>query len=1337
MVYINPRISDAERDESRSKLDTLISKSITVTKQIHNIVEEIGFPRIGGLENIVGPPLTWLGNCTGRNYMGSEKIFPLEFLTHRRNPNYQEHRVKKKIGKLLRQCYNKYLSPLIRKRQSQQYCDFFLDFESDPDAVRDVFCSFKRCRKALQEGRLDHLMMSVINNYGRVISDLGFSIFNFLWDQAHMTKAEHPALQKVPLFHSEQIIEKDNPLFSSYKKEFTKDFGESIVGQKFNDLIKKISRQCVMDSWNIATKPYERVRCLIYNEHSEFLPMEVDIIKEENHVSSEEHSNPFSRYFGMTHDQLRKYDSERRKEIICLMGFSILQTVVLRAVVCHEMQRILPKKFTKSNVGLYLHAFSNTTCDLSFQLLCQSSCVEEFMDTYLEQCGIYQMLYPHGRRFTIAHDLIDMTNLLNSTSIWRDVKTGKANEISKLEHMFLGKMLHQKCKIRNVRKMISDETEERPIMTYLMRDNVFMTMSGGYPICKTRPSFPAQILLKQMSSIFVTKPYSYFLDWVEHNRRMIFSSGKEFFFYQLGFVPPVRELMIDTMMYERHETGIRKYLDKFRKSIDALVMDNAVNYFTGYETDMVRETLPPKLRKRRLLDIYPQNKSTSPFEDIMFEGAHTNDVELKLQLVATGPEAENNDDAVKLRHQTCFLNAICDKITDAMLVLNDMGDESHKEQQDNYNKLVKKPFSDELATRTRTLVPQGLSEKQKNRFIRNTIGSWNDAMIMVWIEQEVMAGRIVLTSDWNEWEKVRPGFTKKLRTKKQKVRMTKFFSYHAIKNMEWDWDKKYRRPRLVHQALNDYFDDLSRVKKLRRKGNKNISIDQEVESFYQDIKLAAETASQRTDGWYDFMTWMRVIGISRFGRQMLKTLYFQYEKTEMPDNRFATYTEILFALRPRDFQIIREFAACYENTPNLRIIPLGPLVAKNQLEALRKRFGLEALEPPPHDIGTSYYCGSCGNWADIKMSPESKGFKMYGVGLEDAVLDCLTDTLHCKRQGTTMCQGDDPLKTIDTIGVAVSVGDKRPVVRCATCGALTIYTEGNFTELGPTCGGHDVPENIIRKRPGNTSLKKNLITLEEVTALDTLKKNRMFEKIDKRRPSTTCYYCSKEITTRPERVRTIRLSYDPKPYDPMFASFRGWMDHSVIGDNRFPVSTKASALPHDTILSPDVICECVSFCPSENENFDSVDFSKNLLQEITLFNTKRKKSPRVLRSEVAITPCKKHKNDDIPEDRSHWRITDIFHKPSDEFLNNGSKPKVNPLRPSPLFITVPVCDPCFRVCRYWLDRVVMPTTDVFMQWMSRKMKKKHLARESSICSANAIQLPGGGKQGGTKYIKYN
>lgn len=1322
MTYINPRASDVERERSRAILDTLLAKSISASNELRNIVDNMGFPLVGGLENIVGPPLTWLGNANGFNYMGSEKILPLEFITNRRNPNYEKHHVKQKIGRLLRQCYSKYLSPVIAKLEEKD--KFMLDLSSDPSTIRDIFCSFKRTRNALQKGRLDNLVKSIMKNYKRLMCDLGFSMFVLLWDQSHMIKPEHQAFREVPLFHSTHIIPKDNPMFSSFDEEFKKDFGEDVEEQKFVDVLKKVARQCIMDSWNIATKPYEKVRCFKYGKGAEFLPMEEDIDIGDMDILEEgegEHYTHFSKYFRMTQDQLNEYDSRKRANINCLIGFSIFQTVIIRTIVCHELNRVIPDNIRKSNVGLYLHAFSTTSCDLSFQLLCESSSVEEFTDVYLEQCGIYKILYPHGKRFTIAHDLVDMTNLLNNTSIWRDVKTGKANQISKLEHLFFTKMLPQKCNIRNVRRMISKDTGEHPIMTCLMKDIVAMTICGGYPICGERPSFPTQILMKQMYLAFATKPYSYFLDWVENNRRMIFSAGKEFFFYQLGFMPPIRELMIDTMMFERHETGIRHYLDQFRKTVDNVTTREAVNYIVGYQPDDMKELLGPKYLARRLIDIYPKSTSNDYF------ATHNNDMELRIELLAVGPNAVDKSDAEKLSNQTCFLNSICDKYDEAMLFLKDMGDESHKSQQDNYNKLVKKPFSDELATRTRTLIPQGISDEDKEKFIKETINDWNDALIVVWLEQEVMEGRLILSSNWDDWEKARPGSMAKLRTRKQKIRKANFLSYHAIKTMEWEWDKNNRRKRLLEQAFGDYFSELSNMKKMKRLGAKDVIIDKKAESFYQDIKLAAETSASRQDGWYDFMTWMRPLGISRFGRQMLKTLYFQYEKCEIPDNRFATYIKILFSIRPRDFQIIREFAACYENAPNIRIIHLGPTIAKNQLEALRKRFGLEPLEPPPADIGTSYYCSSCGNWADVKLSPESKGFKMYGIGLEDAMLDCLTNTLHCTRQGTTVCQGEEPLKTIDTIGVAVSIGDRKPVTRCATCGALTQYTEGNFTELGPTCGGHDTPEMTISKRPGNTSLKKNVISLNEVLAFNGLRNNRMFTGVDTRKPSISCYYCNKEISTRPERVKTIKLCHDPKPYDPTVAAFRSWVDCSVIGDIRFPLATRMSSLKQASELLYNEDCGCTSEVPESR-------MDQKRQREDT--HNGYKKRQRIHREDVNIIPCHLHKNEDIPEDRSLWGIDRTFQPPDKKMLTSEATPKKNPLRPSPLFITVVLCDPCYKVARYWLNRVVIPTTDVFTKWMSNKMKKKHLARANSICSANAIQLPSIERNGGSKYITY-
>ena len=131
-----------------------------------------------------------------------------------------------------------------------------------------------------------------------------------------------------------------------------------------------------------------------------------------------------------------------------------------------------------------------------------------------------------------------------------------------------------------------------------------------------------------------------------------------------------------------------------------------------------------------------------------------------------------------------------------------------------------------------------------------------------------------------------------------------------------------------------------------------------------------------------------------------------------------------------------------------------------------------------------------------------------------------------------------------------------------------------------------------------------------------------------------------------------------------------------------------------------------------------------------------KKRQRIHREDVNIIPCHIHKNDDIPEDRSLWGIDRTFQPPDKKMLTSEATPKKNPLRPSPLFITVVLCDPCYKVARYWLNRVVIPTTDVFTKWMSNKMKKKHLARANSICSANAIQLPSIDRNGGSKYITY-
>jgi len=216
----------------------------------------------------------------------------------------------------------------------------------------------------------------------------------------------------------------------------------------------------------------------------------------------------------------------------------------------------------------------------------------------------------------------------------------------------------------------------------------------------------------------------------------------------------------------------------------------------------------------------------------------------------------------------------------------------------------------------------------------------------------------------------------------------------------------------------------------------------------------------------------------------------------------------------------------------------------------------------------------------------------------------------------------------------------------------------------------------------------------------------------------------------------------------MVASFRAWMDHSVIGDNRFPVTTRVASEDNDRIRQFEDSCSCYSVTPDElrvmmngDEGDSDVDKTfedlyNSLCGETSDSGKDSSDTLRVNRTSIIIIPCEKHKNPDIPSDRSSWDVEQLFHIPEKRFMQSDAKAKITPLRPSPHFITVPLCDPCFRVCKFWLRRIIIPTNEGFMTWMSRKMKKKHLTRANAISSINSIQLPSH-HGGGTAYVNYN
>lgn len=1154
MIFLNPKETSRAKRLALAQLDVVQSRFIQIGKKLKDLVKDGKYPKKGNSENLLGPPLAWLGSCLIKNYIGSPLSDPFDVAVYKPRPFELEY-LSESIGKLLRRIYRIYLNPII------QECDTFPVHLGDTTkeqkkSIKRVFCSFRKCREHLIQGKLDKFVLSLTKNCRDSISEQGLSLYSVLWDTCHSEKPEIKAFSDVPLFHDETVALPDDPLFSSSKNLLEEQYVPSKASHmSTSTLLKKTARQCIKDAYNTIILPYEQVRL--------FKPIENTEMIKEFHVgqTDAEDANmvPNTTYFGMTDEAYSTYKTNQREKIVCMPQFTIFQTLVIRVIFAHEILKILPPDVMKTKVGLYLMAWQDTMNDLMFQLVVSNDCVEEFSDTYLENSGVYQSLYPHNRRFIIAGYLPDASNLVARASIWKDVKTGKSDKVSDFLHMFLQKYFHQKCKIRNVRKMVNDYAGDSPIASYLIRDNVHMTLSGGYPVCVNRPSMISRVALKSMAASFMTNEYTYFLQWVNKNRRIVFYAQKEFLFYQMGFAHPIKGILDDTTLFSSHEKGVREYIDKCRKKIDKYFVKDTVNYFEGYEPSSFSKNHPAWYSNRRLMCVLIKDMSESGYT-----GEESNDLELSLGVVACRPGSGSIEEAEKLQNYTSFLNTSDQNLPKVMQKITEQGEKVHHEQQKFYTKLCKKSFSDELATITRTIIPYGVEQEEERKlYLREKINAWNDAMIIVSLEDKIKKGEIVINDDYDTWQEFEGGNMKKYCRKRQKTKVAFMLSFQKLVDMEQAWDIKNRRPRILEQANDDYLaildyqkENYTRSFNTDNRTLEGMSFDEKAVIHSEDIKKAAWCARMRQDGWFDFITWMRIIGVSRFGRLWWKYIYFQYEKQEIPDNRFGTLTEILLCLRPRDFQIIREFCATYENAPVVRKIYLGPRVMKYQIQALRKRFALDMFSQTPMEVGNSYYCPCCGAWADVNMTVDSKPFKVYGIGLDGAVMDCLTDKIHCSKQGSVTCSANAELKVVNTIGVAVSIGYGPFKVRCASCGILTDWIETNYTERGPSCESHLEPNMVIKHRPSNTYLKRRLITLQEVEAMESIQKNKLYTGADTRMPRPKCHYCSRAIFTKAERLKTINILYSPKKYDKTHAAFRVWARENYKNKEIFPVTNK-------------------------------------------------------------------------------------------------------------------------------------------------------------------------------------
>ena len=206
--------------------------------------------------------------------------------------------------------------------------------------------------------------------------------------------------------------------------------------------------------------------------------------------------------------------------------------------------------------------------------------------------------------------------------------------------------------------------------------------------------------------------------------------------------------------------------------------------------------------------------------------------------------------------------------------------------------------------------------------------------------------------------------------------------------------------------------------------------------------------------------WLRVMGMSYGSYLWVINMFKHGQPRNTVEFQVDEWLDFLFGYNPTDFVLFYMYLMERFSRPpvpdHLPFVYLGDDVARNQLEACRKKEGLMAWQPSDLSVmGNRYYCG-CGSWAEVVVNDNDER-DIHAIGLSNAIYDCVTKKVRCNR-GRRQCY--DELKEVNLIGKAVRL-KKKWYTLCAKCSSLTPWTDYKNSQLGPDCGCH-TPEPINR-----------------------------------------------------------------------------------------------------------------------------------------------------------------------------------------------------------------------------------------------------------------------------------
>ena len=719
---------------------------------------------------------------------------------------------------------------------------------------------------------------------------------------------------------------------------------------------------------------------------------------------------------------------------------SITEAILVRLYAAHDRMWSLA---TDTVECLRVQLFIDCMLDLSYYIQTKDCYSDESLSSSTTSSSSSPVLlpspvylfYPHGQRFVHGGELPSMISSLMLASLWHEIRPTSKDLISLIIHIFDCKAAHHRCQNRNMVKILYDDTDpERsdskkadgdPRLMGLLKDVIQVSMLGNYPHCNYRPGFAIRMHIRQSCLRFFRPPspktetlrtnWQWGIWWFQENRFLLRACIKEYHLYTILHQPAARSVLMASHNHADHEQFVFHSMDVARSMLES---EGPAVFNHGNETQLSELMLKIEREHEHA------HKSALKFLTKLRKGSFVAVVRKKIKTWLEGKDG--------VRTTTLAMLAC----VDFHLGYEPPPPALPATFPENVFLLYKPKPTDLFSAAGR--LRRGLLKmlKKANPEIRENPRVQAERREIM---QEILGNIIGI----NEVTWMSP-------SKLIEIKSTGKSPPIAEKGLGGDGLLLFR-----YLAVGVYRNQAHMRWPIR-------NLEDET-SFMDLLNKVAERANKNRRHWFE-MDWLMLLGVSTSGLDHFRKLYGCYETQDIPDNRISNEFPIMFQRNMRDLALIFVFLDKIMSIRRTETRDLEPRVMANQIEAARFRYKIPSWCATPDDITTKRYCGGCGAWADVIVTPDSKRSSVYATGLRAASFDAISGELRCKKGMTAGCR--KPLIEIDLKGKAILISAvKRPpkwYTLCATCGSLTVLITEAMDYRGPNCGMHPVitPPNL-------------------------------------------------------------------------------------------------------------------------------------------------------------------------------------------------------------------------------------------------------------------------------------